>query len=184
VSPRPAIFFTVIFFILTPFYFLVDRPVPIQNDLQEKQESLLKLSAIDAITVTRGAETIHYQKTPDGKLFQLTTPANAFIPQDLMQATAQLLMGAKSVEVVAENSNDAKQFGLDQPTAVMLVQAPGQQKPIKITFGNENPTKTAIYAQIEGVPKIFLLGRSLEYYQDLMFQWVEGSKARTPGGRG
>jgi hypothetical protein len=178
VSPRPAIFFTVLFLILTPFYYLVDRPVPIQNDLEEKQESLLKLSGIDGITVTRGTETIHYQKTPDGKLYQLLVPAKAFIPQDLMQATAELLLGAKSVEVVAENNNDLKQFGLDQPSAVMLVQAPGQDKPIKITFGAENPTKTAIYAQIEGVPKVFLLGRSLEYYQDLMFQWVEGKQGK------
>jgi len=28
------------------------------------------------------------------------------------------------------------------------------------------------------VPKVFLLGRNLEYYQTLMFQWVEGKQGK------
>jgi len=89
-----------------------------------------------------------------------------------------LLTGAKSVEVVAENSNDLAQFGLDQPKSVVTIEAPGQPQPIKIAFGNENPTHTAIYAQIEGVPKVFLLGENIEYYQSLMFQWIEGKQGK------
>ena len=35
-----------------------------------------------------------------------------------------------------------------------------------------------IYAQIEGVPKVFLLGENIEYYQSLMFQWIEGKQGK------
>jgi hypothetical protein len=96
-----------------------------------------------------------------------------------MNAMVALLLNAKSVEVVAENSNDLAQFGLDHPKSEVIIEAPGRPQPIKLAFGNENPTHTAIYAQIEGTPKVFLLGENLEYYQSLMFQWIEGKQGKS-----
>jgi hypothetical protein len=176
VSPRPAIFYTIAFFILLPIY-LWDRPTLKPVSLKDTQESLLKLDSIDTVGVARGTETLKFQKTSDQKLFQVVDPQGKFIPQDLMNALVQLLVTQKQVEVVAENSNDLKQFGLDQPTAVLTVQGPGQA-PIKISFGAENPTHTAVYAQIEGRPQVFLLGKNLEYYETLMFQWIEGKQGK------
>jgi hypothetical protein len=95
-----------------------------------------------------------------------------------MNAMGGLLQGAKSVEVVSENSNDLAQFGLDHPKSELTIEAPGKPQPIKLAFGNENPTHTAIYAQIEGQAKVFLLGENLEYYQSLMFQWIEGKQGK------
>ncbi|HYB90702.1 MAG TPA: DUF4340 domain-containing protein [Candidatus Binataceae bacterium] len=177
-SARPAIVFTILLAILLPIYFFVDRPDLAPSPVQEQQESLLKLTGIDAITLRRGKESLRYQKTSDGKLFQLTEPPNAFIPQDLMQALASLLIGAKQVEVVANDVNHLADFGLDHPQSEMTIEAPGRQSPIKIYFGADNPTHTAVYGQIEGVPKVFLLGNNLEYYQSLMFQWVEGKQGK------
>lgn len=177
---RPAILYTIVFFILLPIYFWIQPAIKPSAALEkERQESLLKLNGgIDAITVTSGPESLHFQKTPDGKRYQLVAPQGKFIPQDLMNAMVGLLLNAKSVEVVAENSNDLAQFGLDHPKAELTVEAPGKPQPIKIAFGNENPTHTAIYAQIEGQPKVFLLGQNLEYYQSLMFQWIEGKQGK------
>jgi hypothetical protein len=176
VSPRHAILFTIVFAILLPYYVLIDTPQLKMVRLQQ-QESLLKLSSIDSITLNRGAETIRFQRTSDPKLYQVIQPSNGFIPQDLMQATMALLIGAKSVEVVSDNPSDLRQFGLDQPTTTMVITAPGRE-PIHIDFGALNPTKTAVYARIIGVPKVFLMGRNLEYYQTLMFQWVEGKQGK------
>ena len=177
---RPAILYTVIFFVLLPIYFWIQPTIKPSAALEkERQESLLKLnSGIDAITLASGAETLRFQKTPDGRRYALVAPQGKFIPQDLMNATVALLLNAKSVEVVAENSNDLAQFGLDHPKAQMTIEAPGKPQPIKLAFGNENPTHTAIYAQIEGQPKVFLLGQNLEYYQSLMFQWIEGKQGK------
>ena len=177
---RPAILYTIIFFILLPIYFWSQPTIKPSAALeQEKEESLLKLDAgIDAISLSSGPESLRFQKTSDGKQYQLVSPAGKFIPQDLMNALVQLLEGAKSVEVVAEDSNDLAQFGLDHPKAEMTIEAPGKPQPIKLAFGNENPTHTAIYAQIEGLPKVFLLGQNLEYYQSLMFQWIEGKQGK------
>ncbi|HXW83976.1 MAG TPA: hypothetical protein VEJ86_06200, partial [Candidatus Binataceae bacterium] len=86
-SARNAIILTVLLAILLPYYLLADRPqVTAAQVPQTTQETLLKLNAISAVTVIRGAETVRYQKAPDGRLFTLTEPAHAFVPQDLMQA--------------------------------------------------------------------------------------------------
>ena len=177
---RPAILYTIIFFVLLPIYFLIQPTIKPSVALErEKQESLLKLDGgIDAITLSSGPESLRFQKASDGKQYQLVAPPGKFIPQDLMNAMVQLLQGAKSVEVVSENANDLAQFGLDHPKSELTIEAPGRPQPIKLAFGNENPTHTAIYAQIEGQPKVFLLGENLEYYQSLMFQWIEGKQGK------
>lgn len=179
-SARPAIIFTALFLLLLPIYWYFDQAGDkgAAANVGEKQESLLKLNGIESITVTRGSETLRYQKTADGKLYQLVEPQGKFVPQDLMQALASLLISAKQVEVVAENANDLAQFGLDHPRSEMTIGTSGTGQPIRIFFGAENPTHTAIYAQIEGMPKVFLLGRNLEYYQSVMFEWVEGKQGK------
>jgi len=179
VSPRPAILLTALILLLFAVYRYGERPDErARLRMQEQQESLLKLSGIDSLTVTRGSETLRYQKTSDGKLYQLVEPAGKFVPQDLMQAIANLLVSEKQVEVVSENINDLAQFGLDHPHMEMTVTGTGGAQPIHIFLGAENPTHTAVYARIEGIPKVFLLGRNLEYYQSVMFEWVEGKQGK------
>src|SRR5258708_35075316 len=145
--PVPAILYTFNFSPLAPIYFWsIPKIKPTAAIYREKQESLLKLSGgIDAITVSSGPESLRFQKTPDGKRYQLTAPPGKFIPQDLMNAMVALLLNAKSVEVVAENSNDLAQFGLDRPKAEINIEAPGKPQPNKLAFGNDNHTHTAIY---------------------------------------
>jgi hypothetical protein len=178
VSVRPAIFYTIAFFILLPIYFWIQPSIKPTSELEQKQESLLKLDSIDAVTVASGSESLRFQKDKDGKFYNLVAPAGKFVPHDLMDAMVSLLTSAKSVEVVAEDTSDLAQFGLDHPKSEVTIEGPGQPQPIKIAFGNENPTHTAIYAQIEGIPKVFLLGQNIEYYQSLMFQWIEGKQGK------
>lgn len=177
-SVRPAIFYTIAFFILLPIYFWIQPSIKPASALEEKQESLLKLNGIDAVTVVSGTESLRFQKDKGGTFYNLVAPPGKFVPHDLMDAMVSLLTSAKSVEVVAEDTSDLAQFGLDHPKSVLTIESSGQPQPIKIAFGNENPTHTAIYAQIEGIPKVFLLGQNIEYYQSLMFQWIEGKQGK------
>lgn len=178
-SARPAIIFTALFILLLPVYLYFDKPADRpMTKAEQQQESLLKLDSINSIAIKRGTEGLRYEKTSDGKLFQLVEPPGKFVPQDLMQALAGLLIDAKQVEVVAENSNDLAQFGLDNPRSEMTINAPGIEKPIHLFFGAENPTHTAVYARIEGIPKVFLLGRNLSYYESVIFEWVEGKQGK------
>lgn len=178
-SPRSAILFTVLIAILLPFYYFVDRPELRLKDLGEAaQESLLDLpGGIDTITVTRGDEKVTYTRRSDGQ-YKVVAPDGKFVPQDLMKALADLLEGAKTVEVVSTNPNDLAEFGLDKPQGRLVLEPASKKPPISIFFGSENPTHTAVYARIDGNPKVFLLGANLEYYQTLMFQWVEGKQGK------
>lgn len=177
-SPRSAIIFTVLIAILLPYYYFVDRPeLRIKELTSSVQESLLDLpGGIDSLTVTRENEKVRYERRSDGQ-YKVVEPDGKFVPQDLMRALADLFEGAKSVEVVSTNPNDLAEFGLDKPKGEVILQA-ASKKPISIFFGSENPTHTAVYARIEGIPKVFLLGANLEYYQTLMFQWVEGKQGK------
>lgn len=178
-SARHAILFTILIAILVPFYYYVDRPEVKSAAAKVEQESLLNLKGIDALTLTRGNEKIRYERMSDGEHYKVVQPQGKFIPQDLMQALNSLLINAKSVEVVSTNPNDLAEFGLDKPAGEIVIEAADKPKPINIFFGNENPTHTAVYAQIEGSPKVFLLGKNLDYYQRLMFEWVEGKQGKT-----
>jgi len=177
-SPRSAIIFTVLIAILLPYYYFVDRPeLRLKEMTTSVQESLLDLpGGIDALTVTRADEKVRFTRRSDGQ-YKVVEPDGKFVPQDLMKALADLFEGAKSVEVVSTNPNDLAEFGLDKPRGQVILES-SSKKPISIFFGSENPTHTAVYARIEGVPKVFLLGANLEYYQTLMFQWVEGKQGK------
>jgi len=178
VSARHAIAFTVLIAILLPYYLYVDQRDLTPHALEQQQASLLNLSDIHAITLVSGADRLRYQKSGDGKLYQVAEPPNGFIPQDLMQAMASLLISAKQVDVVADKPSSLAEFGLDHPSGEMVIETPDSKEPIRIYFGAQNPTRTAIYARIEGIPKVFLFGRNLEYYQSLMFQWVQGKQGK------
>ncbi|HZC45460.1 MAG TPA: hypothetical protein VE243_03230, partial [Candidatus Acidoferrum sp.] len=80
-SARPAIFYTIAFFILLPIYFWIQPSIKPTGALQQREESLLKLSGgIDAITVASGPESLRFQKTKDGKFYELVAPPGKFVP--------------------------------------------------------------------------------------------------------
>jgi len=177
-SWRPAILLSILFAALLPYYLLVDRQYSHQVRIKFEKANLLNIDAIDRFTVTRGREVVTFQKTADGKMYQVSSPAGAFVPQDLMNALAALLIKSNSVDIVADKADDLAQYGLDRPQGELEVHDPGKPNPIKLIFGAENPTHTAVYARMEGSPKIFLLGLDLRYYQDLVFEWVEGKQGK------
>ncbi len=178
-SPRRAIVFTILVAILLPYYYFVDRPQLKIAAIESEQSTLLDIKgAVDSITVTRGDEKIRYVMMSDGQHYRVVEPDGKFIPQDLMQAMTGLLTDAKSVEVVSTNPGDMAEFGLDKPRGEIILQAASKPQPINIFFGNLNPTQTAVYARIDGNPQIFLLGKNLDYYETLMFEWVEGKQGK------
>ncbi len=153
-SAGPAILFSVLLIVLVPFYLFFDRQYAHQVQVKVERANLLAFDSIDAVTVSRGPESVRFKKTPDGKLYQVISPAGAFVPQDLMSAMTALLIKSREVDVVADSTDDLVQYGLDRPRGELLLEAPGKPGPVKVVFGVENPTRTAVYAKVEGSPKI------------------------------
>ena len=96
-----------------------------------------------------------------------------------MNAMAALLTARSQVEVVSEDPNDLAQFGLDHPKVVDddrgARQAAADQDSRSATRTRPIPRSTR---RSTAVPKVFLLGENIEYYQTLMFQWVEGKQGK------
>ena len=102
-SPRSAILFTILVAVLFPYYYFVDRPELRIKAVKSEQQNLLDISGgLDSIIVTRGDEKIRFTKMTDGQRYQVVEPDGKFIPQDLMQAFASLLVNSKSVEIISE----------------------------------------------------------------------------------
>lgn len=178
-SPRPAILFSLLLVILLLYYLMIDRGKTLQIHGEQEKANLLELAGgVEAVDLNRGGERVRFQKTSDGKLFEVVAPQGGFAPQDLMNAIAGLLMKSNEVEIVNDNASDLAQYGLDHPVSEVDIQTPGKSAPVKVYFGGENPTHTAFYAKLEGSPRVFLLGMDLRYYQDLMFEWIEGKQGK------
>ncbi|MGH7864670.1 MAG: DUF4340 domain-containing protein, partial [Candidatus Binataceae bacterium] len=146
-SARHAIIFTVLIAILLPYYLYVGQNREAPQAPVHKEASLLKVSEVKSITLVRGTAKVRYEKSGDGRLFRVADPPNGFIPQDLMQALASGLTGLEQVEVVADNPANLAEFGLHDPQAELSIETPDSNKPIRILFGSQNPTRTAVYAR-------------------------------------
>jgi hypothetical protein len=178
VSARPAILFSVLLAVLLPYYFTVDRHDTHEVKIKQERANVLELDAVSGMVLRRGAEQVRFTRTSDGKLYQIVAPSGAFAPQDLMNALTALFLSTQEVEIVASNTDNLAQYGLDHPYLEVEIDAPGKQRPLKLQFGAENPTHTAFYAKLADSPKIFLMGLDLKYYQELIFEWVEGKHGK------
>ena len=123
-SPRKAIFFTVLIAILLPYYYFVDRP---ELRLKEIPRGAGKLARPAGRYRCDNGDARRTRKfvtraAPDGQ-YKVVEPDGKFVPQDLMKALADLLEGAKTVEVVSTNPNDLAEFGLDKPKGEMILEA-------------------------------------------------------------
>jgi hypothetical protein len=177
-SWRPAIVFTAAIAILLPFYLLYDQQFAHEVRAKVARANILDVDSVSSVTMKRGNDTVKFESTADGRLYKVVTPPGAFVPQDLMKAITSLLIKSNEVDIISENTEDLTQYGLDHPSGQMELETPGKPQSIKLVFGNDNPTRTAIYARVEGSKKVFLLGLDLKYYQDLMFEWVHGKQGK------
>ena len=74
--------------------------------------------------------------------------------------------------MIARRATDGSAFGLDSEALRVRLYERGNNVPVTLILGKRNPTGTAVYAQVEGSPKVLLVGRILEYYVDRLFEEV------------
>ncbi|MBI3783211.1 MAG: DUF4340 domain-containing protein [Deltaproteobacteria bacterium] len=144
-----------------------DRPQPLASRRPFLEIATDQITALD---VDRRGQRLHAERV-DGS-WRATTPAGSAVPSDLIGALVDSLTSIPDVEVVAETVAATDDFGL-QPPAATITLARAQGAPIVIDFGQLNPTSTAVYARRSDSPRVYLLGRNLDYYLDLLLSGVE-----------
>ncbi len=156
---------------LAGWVFLIDRgaPDPEVPASVAPAPSLLdtEASAVTALTFRKEGRVVRAQRV--AQRWSVIEPAGVKIPPDLFDATvATLTTGQPAEELSQEPASAYAAYGLATPATTLEVSF-GEVPPILVSLGDENPTRTAVYARRSDRPAIFLVGLNLRYYVDLVF---------------
>lgn len=81
-------------------------------------------------------------------------------------ATLDLLFSIINVvetDPVNDSPDDLVQFGLDNPQIVISIRLEGTDEVKTLLLGNSNPTAIALYAKMQGSPRVFLVGSLIKW---------------------
>lgn len=130
---------------------------------EEAEVKLVDLKADDVqkVSLKKGAEELAFQKDDKGE-WAITQPLAAKADTFEVNRLAEDFSSLKVEKVVEAQAQpkDAAQFGI--PTTVVSLWVKGQDKPVVVDIGSENPLDNTLYAQREGDPRIVLLPSAIK----------------------
>ena len=95
--------------------------------------------------------------TLNGKTWRITEPEKLATDSSTIDGFLSSLTGATPAEVVSDQPGDLKEFGLDPPSATIEVKTNAAPREFTLRLGSSTPTKSGIYAQVAGQPRVFTL---------------------------
>lgn len=114
----------------------------------------LKVEDIQKMTLKKGNDVIGFQKDDKGD-WTITAPLPAKADSFEVNRLAEDFSSLTMEKVVEENPKDLAAFGIPQAEVSLWVK--GQDKPVSIALGSENPLDNTIYAQKAGETRVVLL---------------------------
>lgn len=126
-------------------------------------------STVTALAFRKNEQVVRANRAE--QRWSVSEPVGVKIPPDLFAATvATLTAGQPAEELQQVPASELAAYGLATPSATLEVTLDGTAQPITVAIGNENPTRTAVYARRNDRPAIFLVGLNLKYYMELVFE--------------
>ena len=101
----------------------------------------------------KGAEETDVEKNSAGK-WDLTAPKKYLADQDTVNQLASSAATVNSDRVVEDKATDVSAYGLKSPSLEVDVTTKGG-KTSKLLIGDDTPTNSGAYAQLEGDPRVF-----------------------------
>jgi hypothetical protein len=86
--------------------------------------------------------------------WQISLPKPLRVDQTTMSSMLSTLSSLGSDRLVEEKAGNLKPFGLDQPNLLVQITAK-DNKGQKLLIGDETPTGSAVYAKLDGDPRVF-----------------------------
>ena len=165
---RRAALYWAVFLALAAYYMVAVResPEPVAH-LTRAAFLSIPGEDIDGLELRRGDAVVRCRRT-NGR-WEVTAPADRTVPSDLVEALVANLTQLPDVEVVAADSSALGEFGLQAAQSEMTLLRTGQA-PVRVRLGAHNPAGTAVYAQRNDSPRVFLIGLNVRYYEDLLFE--------------
>jgi hypothetical protein len=120
-----------------------------------------KLLALKEDDVTRidlkkkGAEELVLARNSSGK-WQMTAPQTLGVEQPVVSGMVASLSSLNSERLVEEKASNLGQYGLAEPALEADVTAK-DSKSYKVLIGDNTPTGSAVYAKLDGDPRVFTI---------------------------
>ncbi len=144
---------------------------------QESQFLAIARDDIHGLILKRPNLALTFRR--DGQRWTVVEPVGLEVPSDLLTSFVENLTPTKQIIIIAKDPNDFTPFGLNPPHTAIVVQDKAGKEVATVSLGGVNPTSSAIYARIEPSPQVYLLGQSVGYYAQLVFEKLNGKSAET-----
>jgi hypothetical protein len=125
----------------------VDTPPKI---LTLKQEDISKIEI-----KKKGAEALDLAKGDAGK-WQITAPKPLGADQEAVSSLLSSVSSLNSDRLVEDKAADLNQYGLAQPSLELDITTK-DSKPQKLLLGDETPAGSAVFAKLDGDPRVFTI---------------------------
>lgn len=163
--------------VLGGYFFLFEQPSggekPILEGRPVQQSRFLPISRdqIQSLVLRRGDSIVTVQRNEQG--WHVIEPSGAPITSALVTSLVESLTIDKEVQIVDEAPGDFAPYGLAPPRSTITIKGAKDNVVATVILGDRNPTATAVYARKESSPEVVLLGFSVKYYEDLIFEAAE-----------
>jgi hypothetical protein len=140
---------------LGAYVFLVENKKPGASDEKKKEKvfALAKAKVKQLKLEPRAGDALLLKR--EGEKWSLAAPLQAPADANEVDSLLQALENLESDEVVAENSSDLKQFGLDAPSNTIEVVQDGTPVPLRLLLGEKTPDSAGVYAKTADKPRVF-----------------------------
>ncbi len=112
----------------------------------------------------------------DGQRWVVIEPVGLEVSSDLVTSLIENLTPIKEVVIIAADPKDAAPYGLDNPKTTVIIKDKTGKEIATVSIGRENPTSSAVYVRKDPSPQVYLLGQSVSYYAQLVFEKVGNEK--------
>jgi Domain of unknown function (DUF4340) len=115
----------------------------------------LKEADISKVEIKKkSSEELALEKNSSGK-WQIIAPKQLSADQDAVSSMMSTLSSLNSDRLVDDKASDLKQYGLAEPS--LEIDLTTKQKPQKLLIGDDSPTGSAVFAKLEGDPRVFTI---------------------------
>jgi len=155
-KPMPLLIAVVLLAILGGLVYYTEENPPAPDDEQVKVVDL-KAADIQAVTVRRpGQEPLTVRRSGDSD-WTFAEPSSMKVDGFAAETLIAGLTPMSASRVVEEQVTDWAPYGLTGEGTLRVEVEAKEGKSYQITFGNNTPTGSAVYARLEGDPRLFTL---------------------------
>ena len=113
----------------------------------------LKESDINKVDLMKSSGDVVLARDNSGN-WAITAPKPLRVDQSVVNTMVSALSSLSADRLIESNAGDLSQYGLTQPAVEVAISEKGN-KGQKLLFGDSTPTGSAVYAKLDGDPRVF-----------------------------